>query len=152
MNVSRRTKPGATKAAGECHIIEHTADIGLRCNAPTLARLFECAARSMFTLIASLEDVKCAQPVPISLEAPNLEELFVNWLEELLYIWESKRILLSRFTVKEIQDHCLEAEVAGETYDPGRHELHSEIKAATYHGLRIEQKQDLWEVRVIFDL
>jgi SHS2 domain-containing protein len=126
--------------------------MGLRCKAPTLEGLFECAARGMFEIIASLDDIRPTESVPVSLEAANLEELFVGWLEELLYIWESKRILLSKFTVSSVQPRSLEGEAAGEAYDPKRHELQSEIKAATYHDLQIEQKGDGWEVQVIFDL
>jgi len=138
--------------AGECHTIEHTADIGVCCRAPTLGRLFECAARAMFKIIVPLDAVEAAEKVPVALTAASLEELFVSWLEELLYIWESKRMLLSSFKVSKIASDSIEAEVAGEPYDAGRHDLQSEIKAATYHDLRIERKGDAWEVRVIFDL
>lgn len=147
MRKPRRGDPG-----GECQPVEHTADMGLRCKAPTLEGLFECAARGMFEIIASLDEIRPGESVPVSLEAANLEELFVGWLEELLYIWESKRILLSKFTVTSVEPRSLEGEVAGEVYDPKRHELQSEIKAATYHDLQIEHKGDGWEVQVIFDL
>jgi len=126
--------------------------MGLHCKAPTLERLFECAARGMFEIIVSLNTVSPTESVHFSLEAANLEELFVGWLEELLYIWESKRMLLSKFTVSSVDRRSLEGEVAGEAYDPRLHELQSEIKAATYHDLQIEQKGDEWEVQVIFDL
>ena len=145
-------KHESTDPEGECQPVEHTADMGLHCKAPTLERLFECAARGMFEIIASLDRVSLTESAQLSLEAANLEELFVSWLEELLYLWESKRILLSKFTVSSVKSRLLEAEVAGETYDPSRHELQSEIKAATYHDLRIEHHDDGWEVQVIFDL
>ncbi len=137
---------------GTCQRIEHTADVGIRCRAPTLERLFEGAARAMFEIIAPTDEVKPADTVPVTVEAVSLEELLVNWLEELLYIWESKRMLLSRFSISTISSERLEAEVAGETYDATRHDLHTEIKAATYHGLRVERKGDTWETQVIFDV
>jgi SHS2 domain-containing protein len=37
-------------------------------------------------------------------------------------------------------------------YDPQRHPIDTEIKAVTYHQLRIEQREARWEARVIFDL
>jgi SHS2 domain-containing protein len=152
MNVQDRKEAVPDEPAGECHTIEHTADIGVCCRAPTLARLFECAARAMFEIIVPLDSVEPAKSVPVALTAANLEELFVSWLEELLYIWESKRMLLSTFTVNKISSDSIEAEVAGERYEAGRHDLLSEIKAATYHDLQIERKGDGWEVRVIFDV
>lgn len=152
MNGRKRAKTESTDAKGECHLTEHTADVGLRCRAPSLERLFECAARGMFEIIASLGKVNATETVAVNIEAANLEELFVGWLEELLYVWESKRMLLSRFNVSSVKPRSLKAEVAGETYDPSRHDLQSEIKAATYHCLQIERKGDIWEVQVIFDL
>ena len=152
MNVQNRDRTVPDEPAGECHTIEHTADIGIRCRAPTLERLFECAARAMFELIVPLDSVEPARKVPVAVKAASLEELFVSWLEELLYIWESKRILLSRFMVRNVSTDSVEAAVAGEPYDAGRHDLQSEIKAATYHGLQIERTGDGWEVQVIFDV
>ena len=152
MNVRDKKKAVPDKPAGECHTIEHTADIGVRCKAPTLERLFECAARAMFEIIVPPDSVEPARAVPVAVKAPSLEELFVSWLTELLYIWESRRMLLSSFAIRKISSDALEAEVSGETYDADRHDLQSEIKAATYHDLRIERKGDSWEVQVIFDV
>ena len=152
MNVQDQDRTVPDKPAGECHTIEHTADIGVRCTAPTLERLFECAARAMFEIIVPLDSVEPAQRMRVAVNAASLEELFVSWLEELLYIWESKRILFSTFALRKISSGSLEAEVAGEPYDERRHDLQSEIKAATYHDLQIEQKKGGWEVQVIFDV
>ncbi len=152
MNLQDQKEAMPDEPRGECHAIEHTADIGLRCRAPSLSSLFECAARAMFELIVPLDSVEPAESVPVAVKAASLEELFVTWLEELLYIWESKRILLSAFAISKISSDALEAEVKGESYDAGRHDLQSEIKAATYHGLQIERKGDGWEVQVIFDV
>ena len=137
---------------GKCQPIEHTADVGIRCRASTLEQLFECAARAMFEIIAPIGEVNAVDTVNVSVEAGGLEELLVNWLEELLYIWESKRMLLARFSISTISPERLEGEVVGERYDATRHELHTEIKAATYHGLRVEHKGDAWEVQIIFDV
>ena len=113
MNVQDRKEAVPDEPAGECHTIEHTADIGVCCRAPTLERLFECAARAMFEIIVPLDSVEPAKSVPVAVTAANLEELFVGWLEELLYIWESRRMLLSTFTVNKISSGSIEAEVAG---------------------------------------
>jgi SHS2 domain-containing protein len=137
---------------GTCRRIEHTADIGIRCRASTLERLFACAARAMFEIIVPGGEVKPTDTVRVTVEAVSLEELLVRWLEEVLYIWESRRMLVSRFSISTVSPEGLEAEVAGETYDATRHELHTEIKAATYHGLRVERKGDVWEAQVIFDV
>ena len=58
MNVQDRKETMPDEPAGECHTIEHTADIGVCCRAPTLERLFECAARAMFEIIVPLDSGK----------------------------------------------------------------------------------------------
>ena len=132
MNVQDREEAVPDEPAGECHTIEHTADIAMRCRAPTLERLFECAARAMFELIVPLGSVEPVRKVSVAVKAASLEGLFVGWLEELLYVWESKRILLSSFEVSKISSDSIEAEVAAGATP-------SEIKTAVLrHTQRIE--------------
>jgi SHS2 domain-containing protein len=81
----------------------------------------------------------------------DLQNLMVRWLAELLFLSESEGVLLSQFTVERLDGLALEASVAGERFDRARHAVRVEIKAPTYHGLRIEQADGGWLVRVIFD-
>ena len=54
--------------------------------------------------------------------------------------------------VTDLTDQHLTAKVGGETIDPERHEIYTEIKAVTYHGLRIEQKGSRWYAEILFDV
>jgi SHS2 domain-containing protein len=75
----------------------------------------------------------------------------VNWLNQLLFIWETRLVLFKRFHIHKMFPTSLQAEAWGEAYEPDRHELLSDIKAATYHNLRIEEHQGFWSAEIVFD-
>ena len=133
--------------------IEHTADVGLELEAPDLRAAFELAAASMFDLICNLDGVGdgVRRTVRTRARDADLENMMVRWLTELLYVFESERLLLSGFNVVKLGDGVIEADVAGERYDPARHALKTEIKAVTYHDMIVEDVGGDWHVRVIFD-
>jgi SHS2 domain-containing protein len=133
--------------------IEHTADVGVALSAPDLRSAFELAAASMFDLMCDLDSVGASwrREVRVDGRDGDLENLLIRWLAELLYIFETEHVLLSTFAVARFESGVVEALVAGEPYDAARHAVKIEIKAATYHDLRIEETDDGWRVAVIFD-
>jgi SHS2 domain-containing protein len=131
--------------------IEHTADVGVELTAPTLPGAFEQAAAAMFDLICDLDLIDAGWTRAVRIEGRDIENLLVRWLTELLFIHESERVLLSAFGVTRLADTALEASVAGEPFDRKRHPIKLEIKAPTYHDLRIVRVGDGVQVRVIFD-
>jgi SHS2 domain-containing protein len=133
-------------------VIEHTADIGVRSFGNTEAEAFENAAVGMFSLIADLESVQPSREFPISVEAEDRETLLVEWLNELLYIFESNGVLLSRFRITDLSETRLQGTAAGEPVDDSRHELKADIKAATYHMLKVIKNDTGWRTEVIFDV
>ena len=82
----------------------------------------------------------------------DLEDLLVRWLGELLYLYETQRLLCCTFTFTLLEPAHLTATVAGETLDSNRHPIDTEIKAVTYHQIAVEQVGGHWQARVIFDL
>jgi SHS2 domain-containing protein len=132
--------------------IEHTADIGIEVEADTLAELFEGTAAAMFSLIVDPDTVKGMEERDLTLEAGDLEELLFMWLNELLFILYSEGLLFSGFKVKDIGEERMVATVSGERLDLRRHRLDEEIKAATYHEMMVERRDDGWKARVIFDV
>ena len=133
-------------------IIDHTADIGIRCEASSLPELFETAARGMFSIIVQLDGVRTTVTREIELSEQAVDDLLVSWLNELLYISEVESLLLVKFDIREIERTKLAAVVAGEPMDFDRHELNMEIKAVTYHELKVEQRGESWFAQVIFDI
>lgn len=132
--------------------IEHTADIGIRAYGRSLKELFENAAEAMFGEIAELKKVKPVRCVKINLKASSKEELFHLWLSELLYQFNGKGMLFSKFEIEDITERGVKAIACGEKADAARHGLKKEIKAVTYHGLLVEKKPKFWVGEVIFDV
>jgi SHS2 domain-containing protein len=81
----------------------------------------------------------------------NREDLLFDWLNELLYTFESERLLLVEFDVQ-VHDEAVEAIGRGEPFDESRHQLEHEVKAITYHGLKVEQVPGGWLAEVIVDI
>lgn len=131
---------------------EHTADLGLRVRAKTLETLFEDAARGLFSMMTTnLEDVRCLQERTYRIEGTAADYLLFDWLNELLFTFESERLLLSDFHV-ELDSEGLRAIVSGEPMDLDRHRMEHEVKAITYHGLRVEEDADGWFAELIVDI
>jgi SHS2 domain-containing protein len=131
---------------------EHTADLGLRVRAADLQILFADAGRGLFSLIvANLEMVRAGETVNFELAGEISELLFFDWLNELLYTYETRHLLFARFDVR-LGDFGLRAVAHGEPIDPARHVLDHEVKAITYHGLKLEQTGDQWLAEVIVDI
>jgi len=133
--------------------VEHTADIGFELEAPDRPSAFERAALAMFDTIVDIDDVRTdwSGRVRASGEPGDVENLMVRWLSELLYLHEIERVVLGSVLVEHLDDRCIEAVVAGERFDPDRHVRRSELKAATYHDLVVQERHGEWSVRVIFD-
>ncbi len=131
---------------------DHTADLGLRVRAADLNALFADAARGLFSIIATgLDPARAADMVRFQLAASAIDLLLFDWLNELLYTYESRRLLLSRFDV-EVADNWLSGVAYGEPVDAGRHSLEHEVKAITYHGLKVERVGEGWLAEIIVDI
>lgn len=141
-------------SAGEAshEVFEHTADVGLRVCADTLEGLFAEGGRALCALL--VEDPSAVRPVrevAIALEANDTADLFVDWLTEILFALENDGLLLAAFDVR-VDGSRLQATGRGEPVDPERHTLGSEVKAVTYHGLRLERTEDGWLAEVVLDI
>lgn len=137
--------------------VEHTADVGLRAWGRTVEELFAQAALGMASLLVAPETVRARERRRVSLAAHDLEEALVAWLQEILYLFEVGRFVPADVIVSKAAPDSVEAEVAGESFDRDRHEARIDIKAATYHDLRIRKTQDAagrerFETVVIFDI
>jgi SHS2 domain-containing protein len=131
---------------------EHTADLGLRIRAADLDTLFAEAAQALFAAI--VEDLGSVQPrhmVEVRLPPDDLEYLLFDWLKALLFHFDAEHLLLGRFAVH-VDADGLVGKAWGEPLDRSRHELEHEVKAITYHGLRVEKIGAEWEAEVIVDI
>jgi SHS2 domain-containing protein len=132
--------------------IDHTADIGITAYGADMKQVFANAARGLFSIITNLDNVASTKKLDIQVTAPDREALLINWLNELIYFFETKEIIFNRFEITTITDTELKAKAYGEKINLAKHELKTQVKAATYHMLNIEQNEDGYQARVIFDV
>jgi SHS2 domain-containing protein len=131
---------------------EHTADLGLRVRAPDLDVLFAEAGACLFSAIVEEPGaVRPSQRADLRIDGSDREYLLFDWLRELLYRFDSRHLLFSRFEVR-VGETGLEAAAWGEPFDPARHALAHEVKAITYHGLKVERTGEGWLAEVIVDI
>jgi len=131
---------------------EHTADLGLRIRAADLDTLFAEAARALFAaIVEDLDTVEPRQRLDVHLTGEDREYLLFDWVKELLYHFDAEHLLLARFE-PHVKDGDLRGTAWGEPLDRSRHNLEHEVKAITYHGLKVEQTPDGWLAEVIVDI
>jgi len=138
-------------------IIDHTADVGLKANGATLKELFENAAKGMFEIIGGAglvkaERLKLKREIRIKKEVEALEELLVDWLSELLYIFNRDKVLFSAFEISELNNDGLSGKASGIKTDSTDTRLQTEIKAVTFHNLKIEENKNGFSSTIIFDV
>ena len=133
-------------------VFEHTADVGLRVRADSLDALLVDAAHGLFSLIVTnLDQVEAVQEKTIRIDANEPDYLLFDWLNELLYTFEVHQMLFSEFAVK-VDAQGLTATCRGEPMQLDRHDMDHEVKAITYHGLKVQQDDDGWMAELIVDI
>jgi len=134
-------------------LTEHTADTGIRGWAPDLDGLFAVMARGLFSVITDPDRVEPgAVRRAVSLRAESVADLLHDWLEELNALHQIHGELYAAFSPHLAGETALEAEIRGEPLDTARHELRIEVKAVTWHGLRVEATPAGVEGFVLLDL
>ena len=129
----------------------HGADVGLRGFGATAAEAFEQAALAL-TAVVTIAEVKPVESVAVSCEAPDLELLFVDWLNAIIYEMAVRTMLFGRYAVA-IEGTRLQATLWGESVDVARHAPACEPKGATYTALRVAQDADgRWSAGCVIDV
>ncbi len=131
-------------------LVEHTADVGVKAYGETIAEAFEHAAEGMFDIITDESTIQPIGEYTIILEAPDLEQLLVDWLSQLLFLNGAHCFVFGRFEVT-LTGTSLSARVFGEKFDTKKHRMGVEVKAVTYHMLQVHLEDPLF-VQVLFDI
>jgi SHS2 domain-containing protein len=127
--------------------IEHTADWELEIWAPDLAGLLEQAARGMYALTGAVFEPGPRSKRSLRLEAQDSESLLVGFLTELLYLAETEGLGFDAFQLQ-LQGYRLKAGLEGAPLRT----VSKEIKAVTYHNLKVEDGPQGLQARVVFDV
>jgi SHS2 domain-containing protein len=133
-------------------VLDISGDVGLTAFGGSLQEAFVNAAIGMYSLMTSLDAVAAEKTIDVSVESQSPDGLLVSWLNELIFHFDTYGFIGKKIYINEFSETRISANIAGEEFDPERHEGKLLIKAATYHQLRIEKKDERWEIRVIFDI
>ncbi len=129
----------------------HDADVGVRGFGATAAEAFEQAAQAL-TAVVTQTDVEPRVRVEVTCEAPDLELLFVEWLNAIIYEMAVRGMLFGRFAVR-IEGTRLAGTLWGESVDVGRHAPACEPKGATYTSLKVAADDNgFWSAACIVDV
>jgi SHS2 domain-containing protein len=132
-------------------VLEHTADIGFRAWAPAFADLLAEAACGLVSIVLDIRTVSASEQFPIAARGDDRESLLVNWLNEVLFYTDGKRVALSRFDVS----HSDGLEASGVAWGEPRTMRHHPkliVKGVTYHQLKVVHRPDCWMCEVYLDV
>jgi SHS2 domain-containing protein len=138
--------------AKKYEFLEHTADICVKVYGRDLKELFQNAAAALFEIISEKKPGVPSQTKTLSVEksAENLEELLIAWLNELISLSEARDLIFEGFNIQELTDNKIKAKLEG--IGRGCLKIKTEVKAATYHELKIEKTDSGWQAKIIFDV
>ena len=133
-------------------VLEHTADIGIRVKSSSLEGLFKNAALAITGISAEKQNIQLPEKhkIIIRQKAVGVEELFINWLNELLSVSAAECLIFEDIKINEINEKFVDAVAIGT--DMRNYKINTEIKAATYHQLKVQRSGPFWKAEVIFDV
>jgi len=140
---------------GKYRLLPHTADVLLEAEGDTLEEAFEYIALAMFEVMTDTSRIDHKISRKIKVTGFDLHSLLYNWLEELLYYFDSENLLFSKFKIKiskENSEYRLVGEAWGEEYNPEKHESRAVVKAATYHMMEISKVNEKYVLRTVVDI
>jgi SHS2 domain-containing protein len=131
-------------------ILEHTADLKIKVFGKTKEELFENAMVGMFEAAKYEKEIKSQKSkVKIKIKSIDLPSLLVDFLNEVLYLVETKRLVFEKVEFKKFAENEIEAILFGKPLK--RMGVH--IKGVTYHDLKVRAKKDgFWQATILFDI
>ena len=132
--------------------LNRSSDLAIKVFGTSQAELFANSAFALFDLLTDIEKVEVREHLPLVVEGVDRDDLMVNWMRELLYLFQGSGYVLKEFQVRDVKETFVRAEVSGEKYDPDRHEIQREIRSVAYHQSRMEKTGDQWTAQIIFEL
>jgi len=131
---------------------DHTADFGLEIFGTDAGDLFIQAAKALTDLLTDPKTLQGRDQRTLAVTGDDWADLMVNWLRELLYLWNGEEQLVREVAIETLEQKRLVARVTTDAYNPDTHPIRNEIKAVTYHQIEAGPHKDGWRARVIFDI
>lgn len=130
----------------------HGSDIGVRGFGASVEEAFEQAAVALTAVVADVSRVGQSETVEVRCGAPDMELLFMSWLNAVIYEMAVRAMLFGKFYVV-ISGCSLAGTLLGEKVDPERHHVAVEAKGATVTTLRVACDQHgQWTAQCVVDV
>lgn len=140
-------------------IDEYTADVAFLAYGESLEEMFINAARALMEIQTDLSKIEPKECVEVDVDGFDLENLMKKWLEELLFYRDTKLLFFSVFEIKVTEEsdeidvkYKLWGKICGEKFDPSKHESKVEVKAISYHDMKIEKKDNMYYAHILVDI
>jgi SHS2 domain-containing protein len=137
---------------GKYRLTRRQSELAVRITGGSQADLFANSAFALFDVMTDVEKIEIKERINLEVEGTDRDDLMVNWMRELLYLYQGSGYLLREFIIREVRDTFVKAEVCGEKIDPDRHEIRQEIGSVAFHKSRMEKTGNQWTAQVIFEL
>lgn len=131
---------------------KRSSDLAVKIFGKSQAELFANSGFALFDLLTQIDKIEMHERLTLEVEGADRDDLMVNWMRELLYLYQGSGYMLKEFVVQEVKDNHIRGEVSGEKFDPDRHEIQREIRAVVSHQSRMEKTGDQWTAQVVLEL
>lgn len=144
------------KYEGKYEYLYHIADAKFRAFGLTIEEAFENAALALFNVMIDTSNLLASEERRVELTSPDIKMLLVDWLSELLYLFEVDEIIFSEFRIERIEKtgegFSLKGIALGVPIDLSNHKFDTQVKAVTLHELEVEQDETgRFRVQVVVD-
>ena len=127
---------------------EHTGEVKLRLEAPTFEALLVEAGRALAELLTDQPPGPLWPPERVAVTAVDRPALLVQWLDELIFLSDTNKRVYVDLAVRSAGEREVVADVRG--FAPPI--VKTQVKAATYHGLALEERPAGWVAEVVLDV
>lgn len=136
--------------------LDHMSDVYIECRGKSMGEAFEKAGDAMFNVMTDVAKVDPKSSRNVEVKGEDLHALLIEWLSELLYLYDTERAYYSKFKVHEIkhekEEYHLKATIWGERIDEERHPPRTEVKAATYSLMEVKEEDRGVVLRFVLDI
>ncbi len=126
--------------------------MGIEANGGSLQEVFRNAAKGLISIIAGNSKIDLSQKKDVFVPSIDIENLMVRWLTEILYLFETEKFLTGNAEFELLNESSLKATLSGEPYNPEKHELQIDVKAVTYHKIKVVEKGGEWTACIYVDI
>jgi SHS2 domain-containing protein len=138
--------------APEFQLLEHTSDVGILARGTNREEALVAASHGLVSILADPSAFSSVEERYFSAAGPDEASQIVNWLNEILFFFDTDGIVFVEFTVDSWTPEAITGRAKGERFDVDRHELRTGVKATTYHQFESRPVADGWELRVFLDV